>query len=200
MRRILSLLGAALMALPLLAGAATRDDDPRIQPGNLFPVVEMETSLGTLVIELDRSRARLTVDNFLRYVVDGVYDNSLFHRVEPGFVVQGGGYDANYDSLPQREQLVNESGNGLRNRIGTIAMARTNDPHSATNQFYFNLDDNEGLDPGRRWGYAVFGEIVEGDAVLEQMGQVATDYHSGIGATTVPVEPLRLIRARLRPE
>ncbi|WP_345334004.1 peptidylprolyl isomerase [Ferrimonas pelagia] len=188
-----------LIAL-LLTPCAWAEPDPRIQPDNLFPVVEMDTSLGQIVVELDRSRARRTIDNFLTYVVNGHYDDSLFHRVVPGFVVQGGGFGNGYEPLPSGEPIINESGNGLRNQVGTIAMARGRDPHSATDQFYFNLNDNESLDPGRRWGYAVFGEITEGLAVLEQMGAVATDWHDAVGAETVPIAPLRLISVRLRPE
>ncbi|MBW3137991.1 peptidylprolyl isomerase [Ferrimonas balearica] len=177
------------------------DKDPRIQPGNLFPKVQMETSLGTLVVELDRSRAELTVDNFLLYVVDGAYNNSVFHRVIGDFVVQGGGYDRDYQPIPERDPVVNESGNGLSNSYGTIAMARTNEPHSATNQFYFNVADNERLDPSsRRWGYAVFGEVVEGSEVLESMAAVETGPHDDVPGDTVPVTPMVLIKATLLPE
>ncbi|SHI11481.1 peptidylprolyl isomerase [Ferrimonas marina] len=186
------------LALCLASLGVHANDD--IQSDNLFPVVQLETSMGTLLVELDRSRARVTVDNFLRYVVSGHYDNTVFHRVVPGFVVQGGGFGHDYTPLEEGEPIVNESGNGLKNRQGTIAMARANAPHTATNQFYFNLDDNDGLDPGRRWGYAVFGEITEGQEVLEQMGQVPTDYLDAVGADTVPVEPLRLLKATLLPE
>ncbi|ADN75096.1 peptidyl-prolyl cis-trans isomerase cyclophilin type [Ferrimonas balearica DSM 9799] len=177
------------------------DNDPRIQPGNLFPKVQMETSLGTLVVELDRSRAELTVDNFLLYVVDGAYNNSVFHRVIGDFVVQGGGYDRDYQPIPERDPVVNESGNGLSNSYGTIAMARTNEPHSATNQFYFNVADNERLDPSsRRWGYAVFGEVVEGSEVLESMAAVETGPHDDVPGDTIPVTPMVLIKATLLPE
>ncbi|MBY6018092.1 peptidylprolyl isomerase [Halomonas denitrificans] len=161
----------------------------------------METSLGTLVVELDRSRAELTVDNFLLYVVDGAYNNSVFHRVIGDFVVQGGGYDRDYQPIPERDPVVNESGNGLSNSYGTIAMARTNEPHSATNQFYFNVADNERLDPSsRRWGYAVFGEVVEGSEVLESMAAVETGPHDDVPGDTVPVTPMVLIKATLLPE
>ncbi|MBY5978759.1 peptidylprolyl isomerase [Ferrimonas balearica] len=177
------------------------DKDPRIQPGNLFPKVQIETSLGTLVVELDRSRAELTVDNFLLYVVDGAYNNSVFHRVIGDFVVQGGGYDRDYQPIPERDPVVNESGNGLSNSYGTIAMARTNEPHSATNQFYINVADNERLDPSsRRWGYAVFGEVVEGSEVLESMAAVETGPHDDVPGDTVPVTPMVLIKATLLPE
>ncbi|MBY5990590.1 peptidylprolyl isomerase [Ferrimonas balearica] len=193
-----ALLLAFTLSLTALVQAA---DDPRIQPGNLFPKVQMETSLGTLVVELDRSRAERTVDNFLLYVVDGAYDNTVFHRVIGDFVVQGGGYLTDYAAVTERDPVVNESGNGLSNQMGTIAMARTDDPHSATNQFYFNVADNERLDPSsRRWGYAVFGEVVEGLEVLEAMAAVETGDHAEIAGGTVPVTPLVLKKATLLPE
>lgn len=194
---------ALTFALTLLFASVSlaAEKDPRIQPGNLFPKVQLETSFGNLVVELDRSRAELTVDNFLLYVVDGAYNNSVFHRVIGDFVVQGGGYDKDYKPIPERAPVVNESGNGLSNSYGTIAMARTNEPHTATNQFYFNVADNERLDPSsRRWGYAVFGEVVEGTEVLDAMAAVETGPHDEVPGDTVPVTPLMLIKATLLPE
>lgn len=172
----------------------------RLQADNLFPRVEMVTSLGRMVVELNRHRAPITVNNFLRYVAAGHYDGSVFHRVEPGFVVQGGGYDARYQPLKTAAPIFNESGNGLRNAALTIAMARYGDPHSATDQFYFNLDDNDSLDPGRRWGYAVFGELVDGEGVLEKIAGVKTGYHEGLDAEHVPLQPVRILKVRLLPE
>ena len=116
-------------------------------PENMFPNVRLETSMGDIIVELDRLRAPVSSNNFLRYALAGKYDNTIFHRVMPGFVVQGGGYT---ESLEERElyaPIINESGNGLRNMPMTIAMARFDDPHSATNQFYFNLAANSSLDP-----------------------------------------------------
>ncbi len=194
---------ALTLALTLLFASVglAADKDPRIQPGNLFPKVQLETSLGNLVVELDRSRAERTVDNFLLYVVNGAYDNSIFHRVIGDFVVQGGGYTKDYQPIPEREPVINESGNGLSNAYGTIAMARTDDPHSATNQFYFNVADNDRLDPSsRRWGYAVFGEVVEGSEVLDAMAAVETGPNDVVPGGTVPVTPLMLIKATLLPE
>ncbi len=194
---------ALTLALTLLFASVglAADKDPRIQPGNLFPKVQLETSLGNLVVELDRSRAERTVDNFLLYVVNGAYDNSIFHRVIGDFVVQGDGYTKDYQPIPEREPVINESGNGLSNAYGTIAMARTDDPHSATNQFYFNVADNDRLDPSsRRWGYAVFGEVVEGSEVLDAMAAVETGPNDVVPGGTVPVTPLMLIKATLLPE
>ncbi|WP_051202189.1 peptidylprolyl isomerase [Ferrimonas senticii] len=190
-----AIIGCLLTALLWPAAA------DEIQSDNLFPVVELTTNHGTIVVELDRSRAPLTVDNFLHYVVSGAYDNTIFHRVVSDFVVQGGGYNPELIEVKEREQLVNESGNGLRNTLGTIAMARTNEPHSATSQFYFNLADNLNLDPStRRWGYAVFGEITAGLEILEKMGLVATGYNAELAAPNVPLEPLLLVSAKLKPE
>ncbi|MGL4448795.1 MAG: peptidylprolyl isomerase, partial [Shewanella sp.] len=116
-----------------------------IQKDTLYPQVEFDTSLGKIVVELDRTRAPITVDNFLTYVVKGEYNNTIFHRVISDFVVQGGGLNPQLEELPEGKPIVNESGNGLTNSMGTIAMARDNDPHSATRQFYFNVTDNTKL-------------------------------------------------------
>ncbi|ABM26166.1 MULTISPECIES: peptidylprolyl isomerase [Shewanella] len=172
-----------------------------IQPDTLYPQVEFDTSLGKIVVELDRTRAPITVDNFLTYVVKGEYDNTIFHRVISDFVVQGGGLNPKLDELPAGKPIVNESGNGLTNSMGTIAMARDNDPHSATRQFYFNVTDNTKLDPSkRRWGYAVFGEIIEGKPVLEAMAVVETTTNPKLNWPDVPVTPIILKSAKLLPK
>lgn len=171
-----------------------------IQPNTLYPQVEFDTSMGTIVVELDRTRAPLTVDNFLTYVVKGHYDNTLFHRVIADFVVQGGGLDLNKEERPTDEPIVNESGNGLSNLTGTIAMARENEPHSATSQFYFNVVDNEKLDPSsRRWGYAVFGEVTSGMEVLAAMALVPTEFNSKLEWPDFPVQDIILKKATLLP-
>ncbi|MBC7984054.1 MAG: peptidyl-prolyl cis-trans isomerase [Candidatus Obscuribacterales bacterium] len=137
--------------------------------------VRMTTSMGVMVLELDSARAPLTVKNFLEYVQAGHYNGTIFHRVIPGFVIQGGGYTRTEVEKPTRASVVNEAGNGLSNRHGTLAMARTGDPHSATAQFYINLADNVQLDPQPgRWGYTVFGKVVEGINVAQKIGEVAT--------------------------
>ncbi|WKE64897.1 peptidylprolyl isomerase [Gallaecimonas kandeliae] len=192
------ILGALLLLVTGLAQAAIKTDD--LQPDNLFPHVSMETNFGTIVVELDRTRAPITVNNFLRYVVDGTYDNTLFHRVMKDFVVQGGGFDLKFNPRKTREPIVNESGNGLSNALGTIAMAREDDPHSATSQFYFNVANNDRLDPSpRRWGYAVFGEVIEGLDVLEKIETVPTEYNSAVGDNNVPTAPVILKKAKLLP-
>jgi len=170
-----------------------------IDPNNLFPVVKLETSMGVITVELDRVKAPITVDNFLTYVVTGEYNNTVFHRVVENFIVQGGGYDNDYAIKKLNNDIVNESGNGLKNEIGTIAMAKESSPHTANRQFFFNIKDNKNLDPGRRWGYAVFGSVVEGQDVIDAMGLVKTDYNEVLGWEDVPVEPITLIKATLLP-
>ena len=137
--------------------------------------VRVETSMGNFVMELTTARAPLTVANFLEYVRAKQYDGTIFHRVISNFVVQGGGFDEKFAEKPTRAMIPNESGNGLSNRRGTVGMARTGEPHSANAQFYVNLADNAALDPQpSRWGYTVFGQIVEGMDVVDAIGAVAT--------------------------
>ncbi|MCO4799098.1 MAG: peptidylprolyl isomerase [Colwelliaceae bacterium] len=168
-----------------------------IDPDNLYPQVKFETSMGVIIVELDRVKAPITVNNFLTYVVAKEYDNTIFHRVIKDFIVQGGGYDKEFTMKKVNENIVNESGNGLKNESGTIAMAKENHPHTANRQFFFNAADNKNLDPGRNWGYTVFGYIVEGDEVLEAMAAVNTDYDESMAWNDVPVEPITLIKATL---
>lgn len=170
-----------------------------IDPTNIYPKVKLETSMGIIIVELDRVKAPITVDNFLTYVVTGEYNNTIFHRIVEDFIVQGGGYDADFVPLKTNGDIVNESGNGLKNEVGTIAMAKENRPHTANRQFFFNINDNTNLDPGRRWGYTVFGAIVEGEEVLEALAKVKTDYNESIGWESVPLEPVMLIKATLLP-
>jgi peptidyl-prolyl cis-trans isomerase A (cyclophilin A) len=170
-----------------------------IDPNNLFPKVKLETSKGIIIVELDRIRAPLTVDNFLTYVVKGEYNNTIFHRIVTNFIVQGGGYDENFNLKKVDADIANESGNGLKNEIGTIAMAKENRPHTANRQFFFNMADNKSLDPGRRWGYAVFGTIVEGQEVVNAMNLAKTEYSDAMGWDDVPIEPITLIKATLLP-
>lgn len=170
-----------------------------IDPNNLFPQVKLETSMGIIIVELDRIKAPITVDNFLTYVVTGEYNNTIFHRVIEDFIVQGGGYDENFTIKKVNEDIINESGNGLKNTIGTIAMAKESRPHTANRQFFFNIADNSSLDPGRRWGYAVFGEVVEGQEVVDKMGLVKTAYSDEMDWNDVPIDPITLIKATLLP-
>jgi len=166
-----------------------------IQPSNLSPKVRIETSMGNVIIQLDRYRAKITVNNFLGYVSRGQYDKTLIHRVEEGYLIQGGGFMTNYSEVEPDDPIFNESGNGLKNKEGTIAMAKQlTDAHSATNQFFINLNDNDNLNPGSSWGYAVFGEVIEGYDILEIMSQVEVGYSDELGYPTVPKKMITIIR------
>lgn len=200
MKNLISLKFMNVIFLSLVLFCTTVDaKNIAIDPTNIYPKVKLETSMGIIVIELDRVKAPITVDNFLTYVISGEYNNTIFHRIVEDFIVQGGGYDADFVSKKTNENIVNESGNGLKNEIGTIAMAKENRPHTANRQFFFNINDNTNLDPGRHWGYTVFGAIVEGDEVLEAIAKVKTDYNETMGWNDVPVEPITLIKATLLP-
>lgn len=186
-----------LISIPLTSWAVDKDCfPPEMIPDNLFPIIKLETSKGDIEVELNRMRAPISANNFLRYVLEGEYDGTIFHRVMPGFVVQGGGYTKDIEEKTLHANILNESGNGLKNVTGTIAMARYDDPHSATRQFYFNMNDNASLDPGsRNWGYTVFGEVISGMEVLEAIADTETGYSEALDAEDVPVEPILLIRA-----
>ncbi|MGX5172825.1 peptidylprolyl isomerase [Aliikangiella sp. IMCC44653] len=171
-----------------------------IQPDNLFPRVKLVTQFGDIIVELDRHKAPITSNNFLVYVTQKQYDNTVFHRVIADFVVQGGGYDLLYNPIKENQPIFNESGNGLKNESYTIAMARSDKPHSATSQFYFNISDNPGLDPGSNWGYSVFGVVIEGTEILDRMSRVQTGVDSKLGWPDVPVKPLVLVKAMLLEE
>ena len=167
--RIRSVLAAGLM-LALLAGLTpARADEP-------LPQVRVTTNMGAFVVELRTDRAPLTTQNFLRYVREGFYSNTLFHRVVSNFVIQGGGHDATTQKLKNtHDPVFNESGNGLQNKRGTVGLARTTAPHSGNAEFYVNLVDNPDLDPvPTRWGYAVFGRVVQGMDVIDKIGETPT--------------------------
>jgi len=154
------------------------------------PVVLMSTSLGDIKIELDEEKAPITVKNFLAYVNDKFYDGTIFHRVIPGFMIQGGGFDPNMTQKPTKEPIKNEAANGLKNDVGTIAMARTSNPDSATAQFFINVVNNANLNrpsPDGH-GYAVFGKVVAGMDVVQKIEKVATGNKGGHG--NVPTEPV----------
>ena len=182
-----------------LSLAKPKDDGSQIQPDNYYPRVKLLTSMGDFVVELDRSKAPITANNFLRYVDKRSYEDTIFHRVIAEFVVQGGGYDKDFAEKPSFGTIYNESGNGLKNRMYSITMARQNDPHSANRQFFINMNDNESLDPGRTWGYTVFGSVVEGEEVLDNISQVKTDYDQTYGWADVPVEQVILHKAQILP-
>ncbi len=193
-RRLLISLVLIVMANTLQADSACMPPD--VLPENAFPSVKIETTKGDFVIELNRLRAPVTSNNFLRYVLDGHYDGTIFHRVMKGFVVQGGGYTEQYEERELRPPIINESGNGLENLPMTVAMARFDDPHSATSQFFINLAANSSLDPNpKSWGYAVFGQVVSGQDVVEAIAAVATGYNEQLGAEDVPLSPVVIKKA-----
>jgi len=169
------------------AGAAQADDN--------HPVVVLDTTAGPITVELDREKAPKTVDNFLKYVDDKFFDNLIFHRVISGFMIQGGGFDTQLREKEEgkRAPIRNESGNGLSNSRGTIAMARTNDPNSATSQFFINHADNPRLD-SFGGGYTVFGKVIDGMDVVDKIAAGQTTRKAGMA--DVPVEPVVIKSAR----
>ncbi|MDA2934618.1 peptidylprolyl isomerase [Acidobacteria bacterium AH-259-D05] len=174
-----------LLGLVLTMGAAHGQKGDK-------PLIRIETTLGTMVAELDQEKAPETVENILQYVDDKFYDNTIFHRVIKDFMIQGGGYNTNNVRKPTRAPVANEAKNGLKNKRGTLAMARTADPHSATAQFFINHKDSAFLDyPGQDgWGYAVFGKLVEGLDVMDKIASVKT----GSGDTPVETVVIQSIR------
>jgi peptidyl-prolyl cis-trans isomerase B (cyclophilin B) len=165
--------------------------------GAATPQVQLETSMGNIVIELHRDKAPETVANFIAYVEDGFYDGTIFHRVIENFMVQGGGFDQNFQQKKTKAPVQNEADNGLSNKRGAVAMARTNDPHSATAQFFINTVNNDFLDfKGKTpsgWGYAVFGEVVEGMDVVDKIREVDTTMRGP--HQDVPAEDIVIIKA-----
>ncbi len=186
---------AILLSCLLLAPAAAIAQETVTVSNS--PRVRVHTSSGEFVIELDRTRAPLTVDAFLKHVNEDFYSGTIFHRVVQGFVAQAGGYTEKLELKETTGTLVNESGNGLSNMRGTVGMARSNEPHSATTQFYVNLADNLDLNPRpTRWGYAVFGHVVEGMQVVDEIGHVPTGA-GGPFDRSVPVAPIVIERIEL---
>jgi len=160
-------------------------------------VVEMKTSAGTIVIELNGEKAPNTVENFLGYVNAGFYNGTIFHRIIDGFMVQGGGFDKDMNQKATRAPIAIESANGLSNEPMTISMARTNDPNSATAQFFINLVDNKRLDymSASNPGYAVFGKVIEGQDVVQKMGKVKTTtkgFYSDVPMETITIESVQV--------
>ena len=171
-------------------GTVTMSDNPKVL---------LETSKGNITMELDGVNAPLSTKNFVTYVQDGFYDGTIFHRVIPGFMVQGGGMNPDMSEKPTRDSIQNEANNGVKNMRGTIAMARTNAPHSASSQFFINVADNDFLnfkgESPQGWGYAVFGKVVEGMDVVDAIIGVKTGnhgYHSD-----VPLEAVTITKATI---
>ena len=177
----------ALVALFLPLAATVAQDVPA------HPYLEMDTSEGRILLELDGKAAPLTVAHILSLVDAGFYDGLIFHRVIDGFMIQGGGYTPGFELKEDDRTIPNESGNGLANARGTIAMARTSDPHSANSQFFINLVDNYRLDPNKTprtgsWGYTVFGKVIEGMDIVDQIASVPTGVQKGM--RDVPQVPI----------
>lgn len=163
--------------------------------------VQLTTTYGKIVLQLDPVRAPASSENFLQYVRDGHYDGTVFHRVISNFMIQGGGFTPEMDQKPTRAPIENEAGNGLSNEAGTIAMARTSDPHSATAQFFINVADNHFLDQARSpdgWGYTVFGRVVDGMETVNKIKAVATGskgFHQDVPQEDVIIESAEILEA-----
>jgi peptidyl-prolyl cis-trans isomerase B (cyclophilin B) len=185
-----------ILLLVLLPGLAAAQSDAESAPNPFekeLPRVVLNTSAGDITVELYADQAPETVENFLQYARDDFYDGKTFHRVIADFMIQGGGFDADLQPGQPRASITNEADNGLSNERGTIAMARTNMPHSATAQFFINVVDNPALDhrgkvSGRTWGYAVFGRVIEGMDVVDEIRYVDTEARGP--HQNVPVEPI----------
>jgi len=186
-----ALMTPVLMAVSVISATSTAAEQA--------PRVRLETTMGNIVLELDRARAPLTVNNFLAYVNDGFYDGTIFHRVIGDFMIQGGGYTADFSRKETRPPIKNEADNGLKNDRGSISMARTRDPHSASAQFFINVADNPALDykaaDARGWGYAVFGRVVEGMDVVDAIRAQSTGVQGGF--RDVPKKTITITRVVL---
>ena len=164
------------------------------------PTVKIETSKGDIVLELYADKAPKTVENFLAYVKDGFFDGTIFHRVIPNFMIQGGGFTEDMQEKPNKDAIENEADNGLKNEVGTVAMARTSNPHSATSQFFINVKDNDFLNfsgqTQQGWGYCVFGKITKGMDVVQAMEKVETG-NSGMHQD-VPKEAITMTKVSIQ--
>ncbi|MGH8550346.1 MAG: peptidylprolyl isomerase [Methylococcales bacterium] len=192
--RLKTILLSCLILLPTLCYAGD-------QTMPSYPKVMLQTSLGKIVIQLDPEKAPISSRNFLEYVKAGFYDGTIFHRVMPGFMAQGGGFDTGFNQKPTRDPIRNEADNGLKNVRASVAMARTSIPDSATSQFFINTVDNGFLDHTsptvQGWGYAVFGQVVEGMDVVRQMENVSTgsrNGHQNVPLTDIVIEKATVLQ------
>lgn len=189
-RLLIALMALGILALPSLASA---------QAAEANPYVKLTTSMGEIVLELDPAAAPKTVANFIKYVEDGHYSGTIFHRVISNFMIQGGGMDKDMKERRTRAPIANEAKNGLKNNRYTVAMARTGDPHSATAQFFISTKDNDFLnftaENTQGWGYAVFGKVVKGQETVDKIAQVKTG--SIRGHENVPVTPIIIEKAEM---
>ena len=205
------LITAFLLSLLVACGGAKTDEIKAVKTNNTStekstkttgvnmsnPIIKMETSKGTITLELNVEKAPISVKNFVGYVEDGFYDGVIFHRVIPNFMIQTGGMNPDMSEKPNKGNIQNEANNGLKNDRGTIAMARTPDPHSASSQFFINLKDNDFLnfssETAAGWGYAVFGKVTNGMDVVDEIAKVKTGNHGPHG--DVPLEAIKIIKA-----
>lgn len=185
------LMMSSLLALPLSTAIAADSAKPRVR---------ITTNMGAIELELDRARAPITVANFLQYAESKFYDGTVFHRVIPSFMIQGGGFTVGMQQKPTRAPIQNEANNGLKNTTGTVAMARTGDPHSATAQFFINTADNAALDHRGKnpagWGYAVFGRVMRGQDVVKKIAAVETGSsgpHQDVPRRDVVIERVEIL-------
>jgi len=189
-----------LLTVSCLSVAVAAPKSPKKMTDTNIPQVKFETTLGNFTVKLDRAKAPVTVKNFLNYVKEGHYNGTIFHRVIPGFMAQGGGFGTDFKQKPTHQAIKIEADNGLKNNRGTIAMARTNDPNSATSQFFINFKNNDFLNhtgpTPQGWGYAVFGEVVEGMEVVDEMAKVPTG-PGGPMPTDVPKTAIVINKAAL---
>lgn len=208
MKRLSLLISPFLWLAPMMALAqdpsANLEDSATLQTNTMEanPTVIMYTNYGSIELELFADKAPKSVENFIAYVQSGHYENTLFHRVIPNFMIQGGGFDTDFRQKPTNDPIINEADNGLSNTRGTLAMARTMSPHSATAQFFINVQDNLFLDhqgtySGQAWGYAVFGQVTNGMDVVDTIRQVKTGPRAG--HQDVPVDPVIIERIELTP-
>lgn len=198
----------AIVALLLIAGSPSFGQTstapgaplpaPQAKPTPDGPVIAIDTTMGTIEVGLHATRAPLSTRNIMNYVRSGFYNGTVFHRVIPGFMVQGGGLDANMNEKPVGPPVRNEARNGLLNSRGSLSLARTSDPHSATSQFFISVKDNPALDFGISrdgWGYAVFGEVLSGMGVVDQIVSVPTSTRGP--HQNVPIKPVTITRVRI---
>jgi peptidyl-prolyl cis-trans isomerase B (cyclophilin B) len=189
-----------IMAVGMLPTMAICDGNNSHHKGADMVTVIMETTKGNITLELDSSKAPKTVANFVEYAKSGHYDGTIFHRVIPGFMIQGGGFDVDMRQKDTNQTIMNEADNGLKNLNGTIAMARTSDPHSATAQFFINVKDNDFLDhtspTSRGWGYTVFGKVTEGMDTVSSIEDVKTTTSNGqqdVPVTNVVINKVSIV-------
>ena len=196
-RRFILASSILALAVPLGAAAQPHHSCAALLKGKAPMKVKLTTSMGPIVLQLDKEKAPVTVENFAKYVDSGHYNGTIFHRVIDGFMIQGGGFDKDMRQKPTQAPIKNEAQNGLKNDKYTVAMARTPDPNSASAQFFINVKDNDFLNftapTPQGWGYAVFGKVVEGQDTVDKIAKVATGNRGGM--QNVPTTPVVIEKA-----